>query len=329
MRNKNHIERHYTKWGYIFIIPFVVVFLIFNFWPLASTFYYAFCYLKHAGNTNPEFLPSIGKPLFKNFTEVFKAKSFYSALQNTFLFFLASTIPEWILAFWLAVMMTDRRMHIKGRFIFKTAFFLPKLLAGSVVGYSIVGTVIDFIGNTVGYSSMAFSMNGFGITEEDMKFFFSVQFFIIVASIFLHFGITFIYAVAGITGIPVETFEAAELDGANRLQTFFRITLPCMRPMLFFITVVSVVDGLGMYDVPALFGTYDTSRSNLTLMMYMQNQAFQGSYAYDRASAASLVMLVIYIIVSVIVYFALLRDKDEIELKRKRKQELKALKSGM
>ena len=102
-----------------------------------------------------------------------------------------------------------------------------------------------------------------------------------------------------------------------------------MRPMLFFITVVSVVDGLGMYDVPILFGAYDTSRSNLTLMMYMENQAFQGSYAYDKASAASLVMLGIYIIVAVIVYFLLLRDKDEIALKRQRRQELRDLKRGI
>ena len=71
MSRKNHIERHYTKWGYIFVIPFVVVFLIFSFWPMASTIYYAFCYLKHAGNTNPEFLPLIGKPWYQNFKDVF------------------------------------------------------------------------------------------------------------------------------------------------------------------------------------------------------------------------------------------------------------------
>lgn len=329
MRNKNHIERHYTKWGYIFIIPFVVVFLIFNFWPLASTFYYAFCYLKHAGNTNPEFLPSIGKPLFKNFTEVFKAKSFYSALQNTFLFFLASTIPEWILAFWLAVMMTDRRMHIKARFIWKLAFFFPKLMSGGILGVSITSTIVDFVANAAGLSAAAMSMNGFGLTEKDMEFVLSVKFIIIVASILLHFGITFIYAVAGITGIPVETFEAAEIDGANRLQTFFKITLPSMRPMLFFITVVSVVDGLGMYDIPSLFGAYDTTRSNLTLMMYMNNQAFQGSYAYDKASAASLVMLAIYIVAALIVYFLLLRDKDEAKLKKAIRQERRELKRGI
>jgi multiple sugar transport system permease protein len=67
MGKKVQLEKRYSKWGYIFVIPFVIVFLAFHFWPLASTIYYAFCYLKHAGNTNPQFLPSIGKPLFKNF----------------------------------------------------------------------------------------------------------------------------------------------------------------------------------------------------------------------------------------------------------------------
>ena len=185
------------------------------------------------------------------------------------------------------------------------------------------------VANGTGYSVAAFAMNGFGITADDMKFFTSVQFIIIVVSIFMHFGITFIYAVAGITGIPVETFEAAEIDGATRTSIFFRITLPCIKPMLFFITVVSVVDGIGMYDLPSYFGSFDTTRSNLTLMMYMQNQAFQGSYAYDKASAISLIILGIYIILAVIIYFILLRDKDEIQLKKLIRQERRELKKGI
>ena len=171
-------------------------------------------------------------------------------------------------------------------------------------------------------------IDGFGLTYKDLEFFTSVQFFIIVVSLFMHFGIVFIYAVAGITGIPVEIFEAAEMDGASRSQTFFRITLPCMRPMLFFITVITVVDGLGMVDIPSYFGAYDTFRRNLTLMMYMENQAFLGSYAYDRASAASLILLLIYIAISVLLYFTLIRDKDEARQKKLRKKALKALENN-
>lgn len=327
MSNKNRIERRYTKWGYIFVIPFVVVFLIFSFWPMVSTIYYAFCYLKHAGNTNPVLLPLLDepKPWYYNFMDVFVAKSFWDALKNTLLFFFASTIPEWLLAFWLAAMMTDRRMKIRGRFVWKTAFFFPKLVAGSALGYSVLDHILTVVGQGSFYTIAASAMNGFGFKEKDFEFLTSVQFFIILTTIFMHFGITFIYAVAGITGIPVEVFEAAEIDGANRLQTFFKVTLPSMRPMMFFITVVSVVDGIGMYDIPSLFGPFDTFRRNLTLMMYMEKQAFAGSYAYDKASAASLVLLMIYILMSGIIYFLFLRDRDEAKLRKLNKQKEREL----
>ena len=65
------------------------------------------------------------------------------------------------------------------------------------------------------------------------------------------------------------------------------------------------------------------------MMMYMNNQAFQGSYAYDKASAASLVMLAIYIVAALIVYFLLLRDKDEAKLKKAIRQERRELKRGI
>lgn len=322
----SNLTKRYTKWGYIFVIPFVVAFLIFHFYPLMSTVYYAFCYLKHAGNTDPQFLPAIGQPLFKNFIEIFKAKSFWDALKNTIFFFVASFVPEWIMAFWLAATITDRRLKIKGRALFKTAFFFPKLVQGTTI--SVGGQLLSSIATFVGLTAVAFAMDGFGIEPEDLEFLMSVRFFIIVLTVFMHFGITFIYVVAGITGIPVEVFEAAEIDGANRLQTFFRVTLPCMKPMLFFITVVTVVDGLGMNDIPSYFGPYDTLRRNLTLMMYLQNQAFQGSYAYDRASAASLILLLMFITIAAVVYYFLLYDKDEAKLKKAQRAERRSMKKG-
>ena len=188
--------------------------------------------------------------------------------------------------------------------------------------------VTVIFGTAVGMTIAASMINGFGLEPEDFEFFTSVQFFIIIVTVFLQFGITFIYAIAGITGIPVEIFEAAEMDGASRFQTFFRITLPCMKPMLFFITIVSIIEGLGMADVPRAFGSFDSLRKNLTLMMYLENQAFMGSYAYDRAAAASVIQLGIYLIIAGIVYFILIRDKDEAKLKRivrQQKREAKIL----
>ena len=322
MSKKVELEKRYSKWGYIFVIPFVVLFLLFHFLPMANTIYYAFCDLKNqVGNYDPKFLPSIGEPWYRNFAEVFKAVSFRDAFKNTLFFWLAEMIPEWIIAFWLAAVMTDRRLKIKGRKIFRSAFIFPKIVAGSGAGNVLLNHMIMFVGTGVGFVLMASMMNGFGITEKDVEFFTSMPFFIIVVSIFVHFGIVFIYAVAGITGIPVEIFEAAEMDGANRIQTFFRVTLPCMKPMMFFITVVSIVDGLGMVDIPSMFGAFDTFRRNLTLMMYVENQAFMGSYIYDRASAASLIMLCIYGSLATAVYFIFIRDKDEVQIRKMKRKE--------
>ena len=322
MSKKVELEKRYSKWGYIFVIPFVVLFLLFHFLPMANTIYYAFCDLKNqVGNYDPKFLPSIGEPWYRNFAEVFKAVSFRDAFKNTLFFWLAEMIPEWIIAFWLAAVMTDRRLKIKGRKIFRSAFIFPKIVAGSGAGNVLLNHMIMFVGTGVGFVLMASMMNGFGITEKDVEFFTSMPFFIIVVSIFVHFGIVFIYAVAGITGIPVEIFEAAEMDGANRIQTFFRVTLPCMKPMMFFITVVSIVDGLGMVDIPSMFGAFDTFRRNLTLMMYVENQAFMGSYIYDRASAASLIMLCIYGSLATVVYFIFIRDKDEVQIRKMKRKE--------
>ena len=322
MSKKVELEKRYSKWGYIFVIPFVVLFLLFHFLPMANTIYYAFCDLKNqVGNYDPKFLPSIGEPWYRNFAEVFKAVSFRDAFKNTLFFWLAEMIPEWIIAFWLAAVMTDRRLKIKGRKIFRSAFIFPKIVAGSGAGNVLLNHMIMFVGTGVGFVLMASMMNGFGITEKDVEFFTSMPFFIVVVSIFVHFGIVFIYAVAGITGIPVEIFEAAEMDGANRIQTFFRVTLPCMKPMMFFITVVSIVDGLGMVDIPSMFGAFDTFRRNLTLMMYVENQAFMGSYIYDRASAASLIMLCIYGSLATAVYFIFIRDKDEVQIRKMKRKE--------
>lgn len=324
MAKKNRLKNRYNKWGYIFAIPFVVLFLVFQMWPLLCTIAYAFCDMRRFGCI-PRFLPSIGEPWYRNFQQVFESVSFNDAFRNTWVFFIAQVIPEWCIAFWLAAMVTDRRMKMKGRLVFKTAFFLPKLFQGSALGGVLLGHIIATATTAVMYATIAAEIDGFGVDLQDIKFFMSVRFLTVVASVFIHFGITFIYAVAGITSIPVELFEAAEMDGATRVQTFFRVTLPSMKPMMFFIAVVTLVEGLGMSDVPAAFGAFDSLRRNLTMMMYIQNQAFMGTYIFDRAAAASLILLLMCGVIAVIIYLAFMKDWDEAKLKRLQKKEVKAM----
>ena len=322
MGKRKSIERHYTKWGYIFAIPFVVAFLVFHLWPMATTFLYAFCDLKHTAIVDdPPLLISKGLPWYKNFADLFKTKTFLSAFKNTFIFWIAQTIPEWIMAFWLAAMMTDRRLKVKGRWLFKTAFFFPNLMNGTSLGFLVIGNIISFAGSTIGFIITASLIDGFGISEADINFLTSERFLIVVVSIFVHFGITFIYATVGMTSVPVEIYEAAEMDGSSRLNTFFRITLPCMRPIMFFIVIVTVVDGLQMSEIPSMLGNpFDSLRRTTTLMSYLENILGMGN-AYDRASAFCLILLALSASISGLVYFTLLRDRYEVQLKRRLRKE--------
>lgn len=329
MSRKLSIERRYNKWGIIFSIPFIVAFLIFHLWPMANTVLYAFCDLKHTEITdNPQLLVSKGLPWYKNFADLFKTSTFMIGLKNTFKFWICQTIPEFILAFWLAAMMTDRRLKIKGRSVFKSAFFFPNLMTGTTLGYLILVNVIVAMSGVVINMLIAASMNGFGVTDADFEMLLSEHFQIIVVGIFKHIGITFIYAMVGFTSVPVELFEAAELDGSSRLHTFFHITLPSIRPILFFIIIISIVDGLGISEIPQMIGdTYSVMRTSMTLMTYLQNILGMGS-AYDRASAFCLVMLAMSAVMSAIVYFFLIRDKYDAKLKRQMKKKLAANKSN-
>ena len=324
MGKKMQIERHYSKWGYIFAIPFVAAFLIFHLWPMLNTVYYAFCDLKHTEIVeNAQLLTSKGLPWYKNFQDLFKTRSFWDALKNTAVFWICQTIPEWTLAFWLAAAMTDRRLKVKGRWLFKTAFFFPNLMNGTSLGYLVLNNIIMFVGSTVGFMFTAAAIDGFGVTEKDLAFFTSERFLIVVVSIFVHFGITFIYAIVGVTSIPVEVFEAAEMDGSSRLHTFFHITLPCMKPIMFFIVILTVVDGLSMSEIPSLLGNpYDSLRRSLTLMSYLENILGMGS-AYDRASAFCIILLIISAAISGLVYFIFIRDRSEAALRKMAKAECK------
>ena len=320
MGKNKPLSRRYAKWGYIFSIPFILAFLVFHAYPLFRTLILAFTELRGAAKTDFKWLWDAGKPWYFNFLYILKSQMFHKALKNTLFFWICEAIPEWILAFWLAAVVTDRRYKIKGKTFFKTAFFMPKVLSGYIMGLFFVGLFSTFFAKLEEFVLIASAIDGFGFTPEDFEFIWSLPFFIIVINIYMHFGIIFVYAVAGMGTIPTEVFEAAEMDGANRIQTFFRVTLPGMRPVLFFISVITIMDGLGMFDVPYVFGFWDNSNPNITLMMYIYILAFRGTYNYAMASAASVILLIMFGAISIFAGY-ILRDKDEAKLKAMRRLE--------
>lgn len=123
-------------------------------------------------------------------------------------------------------------------------------------------------------------------------------------------------------------FEAAEIDGANGIQKFFYVTLPNLKTILLFTLVTSLIGGLQMFDIPKLYLLGGPDNATLTTSVFIYNQAFSGSYLYNRAAAASMIMFAIIAVLSAIIFF-LLRDKDEIALRKVVKAQEKAYRKKM
>ena len=346
MRNKKLVN--YAKYGYLFSIPFILTFLIFTLYPIVYTFLIGFTDLSGAGNTTWHLITSkdaVGGPkgLFDNFIAVLTNGSFQKAFSNTVIIWTINFIPQLGFALLFTAWFTDRRSKVKGSGIFKILFYMPNIITAATVailfnvlfGYP-KGAVNDII---IGFSKL------FGVQKELMQsdpkawelavmFDFNnnawaLKLIVAFIQFYQWYGYTMVNLVAGVIGISPEIFEAAEIDGANRVQTFFRVTLPCIRQILLFVLVTSLIGGLNMFDVPQLYA--DEKRANgaiMTLNMFVRSQGLDNRYLYNKAAAASVIMFIVIVALSAIIFF-ILRDKDEAKLKKLRKQELKALKKGM
>ena len=309
---KRRRKSGYAKYGYLFSIPFVVAFLIFSLYPICYTAIIGFTDLKGLGVTDFHFLED---PLL-NFRNVLSNNSFRTALKNTIKLWVCNFIPQLSLALLLTAWFTDKRSTIKGQGLFKVLFYLPNIITAA--------TVAILFNNLFAYpiGPMNDLLQTFGIIEEPFNFSVSKeasQNVVIFIQTWMWYGYTMITLISGVLGISPDIFEAAEVDGANRVQTFFLITIPNIKTILLFTLVTSLIGGLNMFDIPKMYLNGGPDNSTLTTSVFIQNQAFSGSYLYNRAAAASMIMFAIICVLSAILFFAL-RDRDEALANKERKR---------
>ena len=305
----------YARFGYIFSIPFVLAWLIFQLYPIFYTLLLGFTDLKGAGNTDFHIMWS--EP-FKNFITVLKNKSFKIAFGNTLVIWGLNFVPQILLALLIAAWFTNRRSTINAQGIFKVLFYLHNIITQATVAMLFAqlflypkGVINDLLIALKIFKGPVEMMRNANVTRG----------VVIFIQTWMWYGYTAIVLISGVLGISPELFEAAEVDGANQWQTFFRVTIPSIKTMLLFTLVTSLIGGLNMFDIPKLFLNGGPNNATLTTSLYIYNKAFQGGYLYGEASAASMIMFFIIVFLSCIVFY-LLRDKDEVELRRLvRKQE--------
>lgn len=298
----------YAKWGYIFTLPFTIAFCIFSLYPTLYTAVIGFTDLKGIGKTSFHFLSDP----FANFKTILASPTFHTAFANTIGIWVLNFIPQLILALLLTAWFTDRRFKIPGEGAFKVMFYMPNIITAATVailfnalfGYP-MGPVNDLL-------------TRFGFISSPINFLVkknAARAIVIFIQTWMWYGYTMIVLISGVLGISPEIFDAAEVDGANGWQTFWLITLPNIRTILLFTLVTSLIGGLNMFDIPQLFALGGPDNATLTTSVFIYNQAFKGSYMYNRAAATSMIMFIVICAASILLFW-LLRDKDEAALRR-------------
>lgn len=284
----------YNKWGYIFLIPFVLVYVVFQLIPLLSTFYNSLFENYRSG------LTQIG-PTFvglSNYKTILENPDLWTYASNTMIMWLMCFIPQIIVSLLLAAWFSDTRMRLKGQRFFKTVIYLPNLIMASAFAMLFFTLFAD----NGPVNSILVQL---GVLDEPFRFMSNVwgtRSLVAFMNFLMWFGNTTILLMAGMMGIDTSLFEAAQVDGATSTQVFFKITLPLLRPILIYVMITSLVGGIQMYDVPQILtnGTGEPMRSSMTLIMYLNKHLY--SKNYGMAGALSVILFIITGILSMLVY---------------------------
>jgi len=351
MAKKERKTIEFEHWGYFFVAPFVIVFLIFSLYPIVYTLILGFT---DAAGLAQGF-SFTGLANFKKvlFPENYMA-SFWNGFANTWIIWIVNFVPQIFFAHHLAVWFTDIRLKLKGVGFFKTIFYLPNIIPTSAVAVLFnalfyfpngpVNQALSDLGLITGIKEFlsflekvvtgsALDMTG----SAAINFFRSAAFSRGLVSFiqwWLWYGNTLIIVGAGITGISTSLFESAYVAGANSRQIFFKITVPSLRPVLFYILLTSLIGGMQMFDIPFMVGPdrFGNPKSSiLTTALYIYNLAFKtgGLRGSDIAggSAASVILFIITLSLCVTLFYTM-RDKDAAKAKKLAKLEKLAQKAA-
>ena len=284
----------YNKWGYIFLIPFIVVYVVFQLVPLVNTIYNSFFenYMSGLKQIGPTFVG------LENYKTLFSSGDIWVYLKNTMVMWIMCFIPQIILSLLLGAWFSDVSLKLKGTRFFKTVIYLPNLIMASA--FSLL--FFTLFSDSGPINSLLMQI---GFISEPYKFLShagSARGLIALMNGIMWFGNTTILLMAGMMGIDTSLFEAAEVDGATSTQVFYKITLPLLRPILVYVVITSLIGGLQLFDVPQILtnGTGDPMRSTMTLIMYLNKHLY--SKNYGMAGALSVVLFIITGILSLAVF---------------------------
>ncbi len=318
----------YAKYGYIFILPFFVIYAFFQVYPLLNTFFLS---TQSNGSVVTE---SVGLDNFKAIltgegSRPWKAvhNDFFRVMGNTLILWFGNFIPQIIISLLLAAWFTDAYLKIKGKGFYKIVMYMPNIITAASVAALFVMLFSDSEFGAVNKMLM-----NWGSIEEPITFVSGKtqsRVMIMIIQTWMWFGNTTIMLMSGIMGINPSLFEAANIDGATATQQFFQITIPLLKPIMLYTMVTSMIGGLQMFDMPYLYNI-GTSQNKFTetiaVFIYNHFHSLKPNYGYSAAAS-----VVLFFITAALgsVCFAVNSEKDKTVKTKKSATALKSKLGGL
>jgi multiple sugar transport system permease protein len=271
-------------WGYAMIAPGLIGLLIFYIWPMLQTFYFSFTEWGPFGDAVWTGLA--------NYRELFHGPEFLMALRNTLVYTVLSVSITEAIALVLAVLLNQK---LRGMSVYRTLYFIPVVTMPVAIGlvwrwlYNSDYGIINYLLSLIGIEGANW------LSDPDLALY-----AIVVVGVWSGIGYALVLFLAGLQTIPAEYYDAASVDGAGALVKFFRITLPLLSPTVFFVTVISLIGSLQVFDL--IFVMISSGRSASTSPVIDQTQSlvylfYKNTFVINEQGQGAAVVLTLFIII--------------------------------
>jgi lactose/L-arabinose transport system permease protein len=273
--------------GWTFLTPAVILIAVMSFLPMIQALFLSFqtgigAAMKWTGGTN--------------YVRMFKDPVFMQALKNNFIYLIIQVPIMLVSALVLASLLNNKDLRFKG--LFRTAIFLP--CATSLVSYAVIFRSLFAVDGLVNIVLMKLGIltTGYNFLGHPN----SARIVIILALIWRWTGYNMVFYLSGLQNIEYSVYEAAKIDGASPFQSFFRITIPLLRPTILLTAIMSTNGTLQLFDESVNLTNGGPANSTITMSHYIYNVSFK--YVPNFGYAASMSYLIL-ILVAVLAFIQL------------------------
>ena len=282
-KNTGKFRIHINGWG--FVIPSIVLFLWLTLWPMINAFLMS---LQKGKGTVTQFAG------VENYIRLFHDPVFLSSTKNTILYFVIQVPIMLILALMISSMLNNPKLKFRG--FFRTAIFVPCVT--SLVAYSLLFKSMFAVDGIINKALMAIHLIDSPIPWLLDTFWAKV---VIIAAITWRWtGYNMVFYLAGLQNIDDSLYEAARMDGAGPIKTFFSITVPLLRPTILLTTIMSINGTLQLFDESVNLTNGGPANSTLTMSHYIFKTSFEYNSQFGYAAAMSYVIFILVAILSFI-----------------------------